>query len=453
MIRPRMTRAAFRGHPAGEHTMTATLTKTPYTRSSHKAREAPSTYSTQLNEATLASLWAGQRFPRAALSLPDGQKLRVIHPGRRGNPGPDFKDAVIIADEQSWYGDVEIHLSAADWRAHGHARDPAYERVILHIVFQEPDPDQPLARTASGRIVPTIALERWLSWRTGELVSWLEGPDRWRSPCADASERLGKAECGTLLETLSLARLRERMPSASSSPEEHLYLFLMESAGAPHERIVYRSIAARLPWGQLRGSLLLLATADRAEAAQTALMDAFQTQDMHPHQYQSVRPGARPERRLAGMARLLSRYTASGLLDPLSRAALRSVPDLLNVLSVGPAGHGQSALIGRGKAIELATNAVLPVLLGQALHSGNSEAERILIDRYLSLPRPARYGKTAELEAAIAGASLLPLAGAAGQQALLHLQKNFCSAGMCGRCPLSVNISPGMTPETELRPS
>lgn len=61
------------------------------------AGEAPAPYSVQLDEATLASLWAGQRFPDSALSLPDGQRLRVLHPGRRNSPGPDFRDAVIIA--------------------------------------------------------------------------------------------------------------------------------------------------------------------------------------------------------------------------------------------------------------------------------------------------------------------------------------------------------------------
>ncbi len=94
-------------------------------------------------------------------------------------------------------------------------------------------------------------------------------------------------------------------------------------------------------------------------------------------------------------------------------------------------------LISRGGAIELATNAVIPVPLASALLSSSHKVERLLVDRYLSLPRPAHYERTTELEKAITGASPLPLPGAAGQQALLHLQKHFCATGMCGRCAFS----------------
>ena len=227
-------------------------------------------------------------------------------------------------------------------------------------MFREPDPDQPFVRTASGRAVPTIALERWLSWRAGELNSWLQRPDRWRSPCTDPAERLGKAESRAVLEKLALTRLREQIPSPLSSPEDHRYGSLLASAAAPHVRALYRSIASSLPWGQLRARLLTHDEAGRPAAAHTALIERLQAHDLRPHGHQSVRPNARPERRLAGIAHLLARYSVSGLSDPLSRAGARSTPALLDALSVGPAEQGDSALIGRGGAIELATNAVTP---------------------------------------------------------------------------------------------
>ena len=36
-----------------------------------------------LSEADLSLLWAGQRFPAAALATPDGRPVTVLNPGRK----------------------------------------------------------------------------------------------------------------------------------------------------------------------------------------------------------------------------------------------------------------------------------------------------------------------------------------------------------------------------------
>ena len=64
-----------------------------------------------------------------------GDTVEVLHPGRPTNDcGPDFRDALIaINGGRPLQGDVELHVNARDWRAHGHHRDPNYDRVILHV--------------------------------------------------------------------------------------------------------------------------------------------------------------------------------------------------------------------------------------------------------------------------------------------------------------------------------
>ncbi|MES2694162.1 MAG: DUF2851 family protein, partial [Verrucomicrobiota bacterium] len=54
-------------------------------------------------------------------------------------------------------GDVEVHLRAGDGDAHGHARDPAYDRVILHVVLFPPD-ERRMTRGGGGREIPMLAL-------------------------------------------------------------------------------------------------------------------------------------------------------------------------------------------------------------------------------------------------------------------------------------------------------
>ena len=91
--------------------------------------------------------------------LESGQQVSVIQPGQH-NPlaGPDFLDARIRIDETLWAGHVEIHVNASDWYAHRHEKDPAYENVILHAVWNN---DVPVLGK-DDQLLPTLELQRFL---------------------------------------------------------------------------------------------------------------------------------------------------------------------------------------------------------------------------------------------------------------------------------------------------
>src|SRR5262245_31828166 len=82
-------------------------------------------------ESLLATIWQRQWLNGPPLIDSLGRQLHVVYPGRRwGGPGPDFQGAVLsLADGSLLRGDVEIHLRSADWRAHGHHLDRAYNRT------------------------------------------------------------------------------------------------------------------------------------------------------------------------------------------------------------------------------------------------------------------------------------------------------------------------------------
>src|SRR5918912_2870388 len=88
------------------------------------------------SEAELALAWETRAYTPAELCDSSGRRLRVIFPGRRwGGPGPDFVGALLVSAAGDLVrGDVEVHTRASDWRAHGHARDPNYAAVVLHVV-------------------------------------------------------------------------------------------------------------------------------------------------------------------------------------------------------------------------------------------------------------------------------------------------------------------------------
>ena len=119
-----------------------------------------------------------------------GGGCRVIFPGRRGRgPGPDFRGAVIAGPSAiPVRGDVELHVRASDFRGHGHHRDPAYQNIVLHVVFHD---DEPAASGATplpgGGAAPVVALAPWVARRSDELQSWLARPLLWREPCHEES--------------------------------------------------------------------------------------------------------------------------------------------------------------------------------------------------------------------------------------------------------------------------
>lgn len=92
-----------------------------------------------MKEAFLHYLWQFQLFDSADLKTSKGEGLTILHPGYldADRPGPDFTEAKIQIGNTTWAGAVEIHLRASDWFLHSHETDDAYDKVILHVVWED----------------------------------------------------------------------------------------------------------------------------------------------------------------------------------------------------------------------------------------------------------------------------------------------------------------------------
>jgi len=107
-----------------------------------------------VSERVLQRIWLRGDFDGARLRLTDGRAVRVLSPGRWNLlAGPDFLGADLVIGDRPAHGDVEVHFHAADWRAHGHGDDPAYDRVVLHVVLFPPP-----AGAAVARDLPVLPL-------------------------------------------------------------------------------------------------------------------------------------------------------------------------------------------------------------------------------------------------------------------------------------------------------
>ena len=106
------------------------------------------------NEIAMQQAWRFGLWGTGVLTTSQGKRIRVIDAGKLNTgPGPDFLDAKLFVDDETWVGNIEIHRNASDWFKHGHDRDAAYENVILHVVGND---DSRVKRTDGSEILQVV---------------------------------------------------------------------------------------------------------------------------------------------------------------------------------------------------------------------------------------------------------------------------------------------------------
>lgn len=198
-------------------------------------------------ESDLARDW-WRLEPHTLLSLEDGRRCLLLYSGQPGGPaGPDVRDAVLrlLPADTTLAGDVEFHLRAGDWFAHGHHTDPRYNQVILHVV-RYPDSQTP-TRREDGELVPTCSLLD-PAQLPQQVPTW---------PC-QKRPLAPQALTATLLQAglqrfveKSHAFYRALMKPPASSGEFHVYDLcllpaLAEALGYGRDRAFFRAAGLRL---------------------------------------------------------------------------------------------------------------------------------------------------------------------------------------------------------------
>ncbi|WP_316827727.1 DUF2851 family protein [Pedobacter miscanthi] len=113
-------------------------------------------------------VWQFRSFDYSGLQTVAGESLKIINPGLLNkNAGPDFFHSKIEIGETTWAGNVEIHLKSSDWLKHNHQKDPAYENVILHVVYEH---DVEIKRM-DNTVLPVLELKKRIS---AELIKKYE---------------------------------------------------------------------------------------------------------------------------------------------------------------------------------------------------------------------------------------------------------------------------------------
>ena len=353
-------------------------------------------------EAVLQRAWA--TAPTSWLNDAEGGAWRVLFAGTWNHgPGPDFRDALLLPPRGvPLRGDLEIHRTPAGWDQHGHDRDPAYARVMLHLCGVDP------AASPTG---------------TRRRAAFVRGAPAQPPPCARVVAEAGRRAVTAALRRLGRERLHARAQRLADrnggreGTDAAAYRALLVSLGRGGNEAVFAALVARLPWASI--------AADVARGDLAAVGRRLQGAAGGPLPARAGRPANAPARRLEAAARLLVRFGAGGEEGALARGLVS--------LAVQPEAEALAALrlpgvLGRERARQILVDAAYPL----ALSRGDAAQ---LVGDWLRLGG-ARYRRTAALRDRLQAGGLQTWRNGE-TQALLSLERCYCRAGACAVCPIA----------------
>lgn len=210
-------------------------------------------------EKLLQQLWHRREFQTRGAVTADGRSLEVLHPGKWNLlGGPDFLGARLRLGGVPLNGDVELHLREPDWAAHGHASDPAYDQVVLHVVLF-PTTER-VTRGGQGREIPILALLPLLFHGLEEYAAEAAIEQLANRPSVQIMQRLGglpRPQLLALLQSHARARWQQKMRFAQTRIERlgwesACHHAALEILGYRFNRVPMLRLAAARPlamWG------------------------------------------------------------------------------------------------------------------------------------------------------------------------------------------------------------
>lgn len=254
-------------------------------------------------ETLLQRIWFRREFAACGLRTQEGARLEILDTGRWNHlGGPDFRDARLLIDGRETVGDVELHLHARDWQAHGHAADEEYDRVVLHVVLFPTPAAMTATRGAGGRAIPLFVLLPWLHHDLEEYAAEAAVENLAGRPASQLGEWLDDlpaGRAGAELAARAGRRWRAKVHFASTR------LRKLGWTGACHhtalEVLGYRF--NRAPMLRVAGRWPLTAWADDP----SGVAEAARISEETVWRRSGVRPVNRPERRLAQYAEWVRR--------------------------------------------------------------------------------------------------------------------------------------------------
>ncbi len=421
-----------------------------------------------LREDLLHFIWQFRLFNHIGLRTVSGKSVHIRQTGLRNtHSGPDFEQARICLEETECVGHVEIHIRSSDWNAHGHQYDPAYNPVMLHVVYVY----DTQVYLADGSIPETLELKPLVAENLFTRYRNLMEARNW-IPCEQLISSSDAEHAAIWLNRLLIERLEQKtafvfrlLEEQRGNWEEVAYRMVARSFGMKVNAAAFETLARSLPSALLaryRDRPLIVEAlifgqsgflndrfyedyplALRREYRYLKQMHGLKEMDVMQWKFMRMRPMNFPTIRLAQFAALyLARYPMFN--DMLSFTGDGPFYRRFAGLPVNPywkthyhfrspAGE-HTVQPGAGLVDHILINGVAVVLFAYGKYVGKDsyiyQAERLfsiikaetntITDRFATLHMKMKH--------------------AGDSQALLHLKKNYCDEKRCLKCGIGLQI-------------
>ncbi|WKN40978.1 DUF2851 family protein [Tunicatimonas pelagia] len=399
-----------------------------------------------MKEVILYYLWQQQAFDREGLTTTDGQPIIIHSVGiLNTNAGPDFSVARLHIGDLEWHGSVEIHVKASEWRHHRHHQDSAYERVVLHVVWEY---DQDVYRS-DGTVVPTLELRsRVDSSVLFRIQSLLENEQPF-IPCAHLVNQVPAITKITQVERAAIQRMERKAVEIlelhkrqQGDWQETAYHGLLGSFGFKTNKEGMQQLAQALPlrWvrkryhdsNQLANLLLhqagLSKYADGEEVLSLPPDLANRQLNLSVWRYSRTRPANFPHIRIKQLAVLLKKWQAD------VSWLLQIHPPTYYAQQFRTEATSDSAPLGNRSIDTLIVNTVVPLLTAYGLFYRNDAYQQHAWSCLREVE--AEDNKITRRYAELA----FPRSSALDTQGILELYQNYCTKKQCLSCSIGATV-------------
>lgn len=415
-----------------------------------------------MQEDFLHYVWKFKKYAFAKAHTTLNFPITLVQVGHHNTlAGPDFFNAKLHIADQLWAGNVEIHLKSSDWYAHRHEDDPAYENVILHVVWEH---DVNVFRKDNTPI-PTLELKNFVSKEALHNYQELfaNQKSKWIN-CEQDLSQVPKYVQDNWLERLYFERLgrkteriKDILKSSNNDWEATLFTMLARNFGTKINGDSFETIAQSLDFSVIRKcanepfrleSLLFglggLLPDDSTDSYALQLETEYEFQK-HKHslnengvlpvQFFKLRPDNFPTIRLSQLAQLY--FTHLNLFQKLMRTdSVTAMYDLFAVqaspywdthFSFGTQQKKRAKKLTKSFIDLIIINTIIPLRFYYSQHQGKDENELIL--EMIQTIKPEQNTIIKKFN------TLRPKAQNAQEtQALIELKSNYCDPNHCLQC-------------------